>query len=193
VLGNGAGEELERLQAEWRQLEQRRSQLSQRSSTQSSSHFSISSLQSVASASKSSPPRTRTGTDFPLASTESQHAKLEEEREALRAALSSRSRRDVPLAASAASMPRRAFSPPKRVAEDSRHRAEERERDREREWREKMRAVEEEREHMRIQVEESRERNSMLEKKINDGQREGSDLKTELQRAETAAKHDNDM
>lgn len=177
-LGDGGpGEELARLQQEWQQLEQRRSRLSERAaaSASSSSHFSMSALMPAPNEDRSSPrdlspshawTRAGAATGSPV-----NHAALEEEHEALRAALGSRTR-GGPLSHAFASGTRRALSPrgPEesrnravdesrhRAADESRHRsAEDREREREREWREKMRAIEEEKGQMRVLLEENQE------------------------------------
>ena len=202
LLGNGAGEELERLQIEWKQLEHRRYRLSERTVAPiGPSQLSLSALQpavNFAARHELSPARKnpspsrrdlsplRTFSDVEK-ERERGRAKLEEEREVLRAALSSRIRGAGSHASAA--MPPRAYSPSNRKAEGNRYRLDEIERD----LREKMRAMEQEKDNMRLQLLDTQERYNVLEKKILDGQREVHELKTELLRAEAAAKHNTDM
>jgi len=155
-LGDGGpGEELERLQDEWRTLELRRSRLSERTATASGlSLLSLSAFMPNGN-DRSEPPGSPTeswvgggGLWIPAS-----HVALEEEREALRAALSNRSR-GGPLVAPVLVL--RAPSPSNRAAEESRHLAME-EREREREWREKVRAIEEEKVQMRVDLQENQQ------------------------------------
>jgi hypothetical protein len=202
LLGSGAAEELERLQIEWKQLEHRRHRLSERTVAPiGPSQLSLSALQPamiVAARHELSPARKNPSPSrrdlSPLRTfsdeereRERERAKLEEEREVLRAALSSRIRGAGSHASAA--MPQRAYSPSNRKAEGNRYRLDEIERD----LREKMRAMEQEKDNMRLQLLDAQERYNVLEKKILDGQREVHELKAELLRAEAAAKHNTDM
>jgi hypothetical protein len=189
LADSAAGAELDRLEREWKHLEQRRSRLSERSavSISSSSHLSISTLQAPVTTARSgsrSPRRLRNTGDMGGSRSRSPGArstsKLEEEREALRAALNVRSRRVI--------------SPSNRAVEGSRQRAaDERERERVREWSEKVRAIEQDKERMRAQLEEYEERINMLQTNLSDKDREETQLRAELHRANTSAKHDNEM
>lgn len=204
LLGNGAGEELERLQIEWKQLEHRRYRLSERTVASigpSQTQLSLSALQpavivaarhELSPARKNPSPSRRDLSPLRTFSDEERErergrAKLEEEREVLRAALSSRIRGAGSHASAA--MPPRAYSPSNRKTEGNRYRLDEIERD----LREKMRAMEQEKDTVRLQLLDTQERYNVLEKKILDGQREVHELKTELLRAEAAAKHNTDM
>ena len=218
LAGYGPGAELQRLQLEWQQLELRRSRLSERGSTTAilegsesgsrrtsrvSSHLSVSALQPAASAGASptrragASPTRRAGADrragLEPRSPRAQEA-MEQEREALRAALHSRSR-GGPLGASSLNQ-RRALSPSKSGVDDSRPR-EERERDRarerEKEWTERLRVLEEDKHQMQTQLEEHEAQSLILQKNLDDKQREETELRACLQRVEAEAKHKNEM
>ncbi len=80
--------------------------------------------------------------------------------------------------------------------DDSRPR-EERERDRarerEKEWMERLRVLEEDKHQMQTQLEEREAHSLILQKKLDDKQREETELRAGLQRAEAEAKHKNEM
>jgi len=218
MAGHGPpGAELQRLQLEWQQLELRRSRLSERGSTTAvlersesgshrtsrvSSHLSVSALLPAASAGASPTRRAGASPTRPQAdrrsgleprSPRAQEA-MEKEREALRAALHNRSR-GGPLGASSLNQ-RRALSPSKSGVDDSRPR-EERERDRarerEKEWTERLRVLEEDKHQMQAQLEEREAHSLILQKKLDDKQREETELRAGLQRVEAEAKHKNEM
>ena len=199
VADVGPEAELERLQLERQQLEQRRSRLSERTSATASgsSQFSISALMQPGGP-RSPPSTTRTDPRADIGSIHlsSNHARLEEEREALRVALNSRSRSG--LFVSGTSSQRRAVSPPRSSTEEDRARAaQERDRDkdkdREKEWAEKLRVSEDGKELIRLQIEEHQAQTRMLQKKLDDKERVELDLTADLQRVEAEAKHNNEM
>jgi hypothetical protein len=179
-MADGPGAELERLHLEWQQLEHRRSRLSSRDTASASSQLSMPDLQS---ASRSS--------GVTGGSPRLEQRKLEEEREALRLAL--KKGRSGTLGASAAKRCS-AISPP-----SHRQESQQQERDRgpdrehERELRIKVGMVEQENECLQAQLSECQKETAQLHRRLDEQDRDVSNLAADLHRTEAEAKHNKDM
>ena len=186
-----SGGELERLQAEWEQLDQRRSRLGASAASKlTESNLSLSALQPAArlSPSRSPPFRSRSPagritTLMPDAEeTEESRSRLEVERAELRAALTARSR----------------ISPKPRGTTKTVHAVGGRALEEQlRELREKLRVMTEEKEQAQMQLEhklaDSQRETSMLKTNLRDKEQEVTELKMQLQRADVAAKQSHEM
>ncbi len=179
-MADGPGAELERLHLEWQQLEHRRSRLSSRGTASASSQLSMPDLQS---ASRSS--------GVAGGSPRLEQWKLEEEREALRLALS-RGRSGTLVASDAKRRP--ALSPSSH-REESRQQERDRgpDREHERELRIKVGTIEQENERLQAQLSECQKETAKLQTRLDEQDRTVSGLTADLHRTEAEAKHNKDM
>ena len=172
TVADGAGAELERLHLEWKQLEQRRSRLSVRSASSSGSfHSRVPELNSSSN---------RSGMNG-LSPTK--HQKLEEEREALRLALS-RGR-----SGASATKQRNPLSLSSHGTDDN-ERAGELERDG---LRARVATIEQDNNQLQAQLAEYQKRTEALQRRLEEQHSIVSDLTAGLQRSEAGAKHSKEM
>ena len=178
TAADGAGAELERLHLEWQQLEQRRSRLSVRSATSSASlHSRIPPPPSLDPGLHSNSNRSGLNGTSPI-----KHQKLEEEREALRLALS-RGR------SGASTRQRNPLSLSSHGTDDN-ERAGELERDG---LRAKVATIEQDNNQLQSQLAEYQKQTEALQRRLEEQHSIVSDLTAGLQRSEAGAKHSKEM